>query len=73
MDAAELSRQIAANLHAEAVGRGLDPWQPYTFAVAEANRRDIDVEATAPGATILENGRATFVPADQLILHENIV
>jgi superfamily I DNA/RNA helicase len=72
MDAAELARQFAAKYHAEAVASGLDPWKPYAFAVAEANRRDIDIEATAPCATILANGRATFVQADQLILHENI-
>ena len=72
MDAAEIARQFAATLHVNAVAEGLDPWKPYEFAVAEAKRRDIDVEATAPGATILGNGRATYIQADQLIVHENI-
>jgi superfamily I DNA/RNA helicase len=71
MDAAELARQIAAKLHAEAVAIGLDPWRPYDFAVAEAKRRDIDVEPTASGAAVLEGARATFVQAHQLIVHEN--
>jgi superfamily I DNA/RNA helicase len=72
MDAIELARQFAAKYHADAVARGLDPWKPYIFAIAEANRRDIDVEATAPGATVLSNSRATFIQADQLIVHENV-
>jgi superfamily I DNA/RNA helicase/Zn-dependent peptidase ImmA (M78 family) len=72
MDAAELARQFAAKYHDEAAAKGRNPWDPYNFAVAEANRRDIVVEATAPGATILSNSRATFIQADQLIVHENI-
>ena len=72
MDGVELARQIAANLHAEAVARGLNPLQSYSFAVSEAERRSIDVEPTAKGAAVLDNGRATFVPNDRLILHENI-
>jgi superfamily I DNA/RNA helicase len=71
MDAAELARQFAAKYHADAVARGHDPWKPYAFAVAEAARRDIDVEAAAPRATILGNSRAVFIQADQLIVHEN--
>jgi len=72
MDGVELARQAAARLHTEAVARGRDPWQPYAFALAEAQRRNLDVEKIAPGAALLNNGRATFIPADQLILHENI-
>jgi Zn-dependent peptidase ImmA (M78 family) len=71
MDAAELARQFAAKYHADAVAKGLDPRNPYAFAVAEANRRDIDVESTAHGATMLGNSRAIFIQADQLIIHEN--
>jgi superfamily I DNA/RNA helicase/Zn-dependent peptidase ImmA (M78 family) len=71
MDAAEIARQFAAKYHAEAVAGGLDPWKPYAFALAEAHRRDIDVEAATPGATILGNSRAVFIQADQLIVHEN--
>lgn len=70
MDAVELARQRAAKLHDQAVARGRNPWQPYQFAVAEANRRDIDVESTSPGGAVLEGSRATFVPHDQLIVHE---
>lgn len=72
MDGVELSRQVAAELHRQAVAKRLDPRQPYAFAVAEAERRGIDVEPTAPAAAVLDGGRATFVPADKLILHENI-
>lgn len=71
MDAVEIARQIAAELHARAVERGNDPWNSYTFAVAEARRRDLDVETTSPGAAILNGGRASFLPQDHLILHEN--
>jgi len=71
MEAVELARQCAARLHAAAVARGLDPRQPYAFAVAEAARRGLDVEPTAPGAAVLNHGRATLLVADALILHEN--
>lgn len=72
MDGVELARQVAADLHFQAALRGLDPWRPYEFAVAEATRRSLEVEPTAPGAAVLDGGRATFVPADRLILHENV-
>ncbi|VFU10187.1 UvrD-helicase domain-containing protein [Methylocella tundrae] len=72
MDSVELARQVAAELHARLVASGADPWSPYDFAVAEAKRRGIDVEPTAAGAAVLNGGRATFVAADDLILHENI-
>src|SRR4051794_22798794 len=71
MDGVELARQVAADLHRQAVGRGLDPWRPYEFALAEAQRRDLDVELTAPGAALLNGSRATLVRADSLILHED--
>jgi IrrE N-terminal-like domain len=72
MDRVELARQIAAGLHTQAVARGGNPLHPYEFVVAEARRREIDVEPTAPGATVLNGGRATFIPDDALILHENV-
>ncbi|TKD47292.1 MAG: ImmA/IrrE family metallo-endopeptidase [Mesorhizobium sp.] len=71
MDSVELARQVAAALHARLVASGADPWSPYDFAIAEAKRRGIDVERTAAGAAILNGGRATFVAADDLILHES--
>ncbi len=72
MDSVELARQIAAELHARLVASGADPWSPYDFAVAEAKQRGIDVEPTAAGAAVLNGGRATFIAADDLILHENV-
>ena len=72
MDSVELARQVAAELHASLIASGADPWSPYVFAVAEANRRGIDVEPTASGAAVLNGARATFVAADNLILHENV-
>ena len=38
MDAAELARQKAAKLHAEAVSNGFTPFDPYAFALAEAKQ-----------------------------------
>ena len=70
MDAVELTRQAAARHHQRAVAAGLDPRQPYTFAITEAKRRNLDVEAIAPGAALLNGGRATFLAQDALILHE---
>lgn len=72
MDGIELTRQIAADLHTQAVARGEDLQHPYAFVVAEAKHRKIDVEKTAPGAAVLDGGRATFIPGDALILHENV-
>ena len=71
MESVEISRQIAASLHHTATSLGCDPQQPYLFAVAEANRRGIDVEKTVSGATILNKGRASYIPSDALIIHEN--
>lgn len=74
MDGLEVARQIAARLHADAVGRGLDLWDPLAFAKAEAERRGIDTEPTAPGAAMLDGGRAIFLPdeSDRMILYEDI-
>lgn len=72
MEGVELARQVATDLYVQAVLRGLDPWQPYEFVMAEAARRGLEVETTAPGAAVLDGGRATFVPEDRLILHENV-
>ncbi|MBN8707838.1 MAG: UvrD-helicase domain-containing protein [Verrucomicrobia bacterium] len=71
MDAVEAARQIAARLHTEAVQRGESPWRPYEFAMAEAKRREIDVEAVAEGAAQLNGARATYSARDQLILYED--
>jgi Zn-dependent peptidase ImmA (M78 family) len=71
MDGVEFARRSAARLHAEVVARGVDPWQPYAFAVAEAQCRGLDVEPTRPGAALLDGGRAVFIARDRLILHEN--
>jgi|SRR5271165_3543498 len=72
MDANELARQRASQLHFEAVARGLDPWNSYAFACAEAERREISVESAAPDAVQLDGARAVLIPRDRLILHENI-
>ncbi len=72
MDAVELGRRRASDLHEQAVSIGQDPRQAYAFVIAEAERRGLDVEKANPGAGILDGGRATYVPADGLIIHENI-
>ena len=72
MDAIELGRRRAAELHAAAVARGLDPNDPYAFAVGVAKDRGLDVDTANPGAAVLDNGRATLVPEDALIVHENV-
>jgi len=70
MDAVELARQKAADLHRQAIKQGLDPWHPYEFAVAIANQQDYDVEDALCGASILDGGRAKLLPSGRLILHE---
>lgn len=71
MDAIELARRAAARLHAQAVAGGHDPWDPFAFAKAEAERRGLDVEVAAQGAAVLDGGRAVLVARDSLILHED--
>lgn len=70
MDPIELARQHAQRLHDEAVRRGRDLWSPYEFAVGVANDLGITVETCAPGAAILDGGRASFDPDVPLIVHE---
>jgi superfamily I DNA/RNA helicase len=72
MDNVESARQIAAILHERAAENGLDPWNPFQFAMAEVARRGYDVEAVAQGAAMLNGGRATLIADDALILYENV-
>ncbi|AWN35146.1 UvrD-helicase domain-containing protein [Methylobacterium radiodurans] len=72
MDAVEIARQSAAALHDATVAAGHDPRDPYAFAVAAAGLRGIDVEKARPGAVTLDRSRATYAPADDLIVHENV-
>lgn len=71
MDAVELARQIAADLHTKLAEKGGNPTRPYEFACAEASRRGIDVERTMPSAKMLNSGRASYLADQALILHEN--
>lgn len=70
MDPIELARQHARRLHDEAAQRGRNPWSPYEFAVGIANDLGITVETCAPGAALLDGGRASFDPDLPLIVHE---
>lgn len=70
MQAVELAREAAAVLHDQAVASGHDPWRPYEFAVAEADRRGFDVEGTKKGSPSLRGARARFFPMEKFILHE---
>lgn len=72
MDAVEIGRRKASALHDAAVVRGGDPTKPYAFVLSEAAARGLDVEKTTPGSTILDNGRATLIPEDDLIVHEDV-
>lgn len=68
MDLVEIARQRAAELHTQAVLAGEDPWRPYPFAIAEAERRGFDVEAAGPA--MLDGGQAKINFKEELILHE---
>lgn len=71
MDATEVCRQRAARLHADLLSLGAEPWAPYSLAVQEATRRDLDVELVAKGDVRLRGGRALYDPDALLILHED--
>lgn len=68
MDAIELARQRAAELHYAAIQRGCNPWAAYEFVVAEAEEHGYIVEGVAPEAETLDGGRAKLLK--DLILHE---
>lgn len=70
MDAVEIARQIALQLHADAVHRGLNPYNSYEFANGEALHQGYSVEDMLPGSTMLDGGRAKLLPSEFLILHE---
>ena len=70
MDAIELARQRACELHNQLVASGHDPWSPYEFALAAAKARDLKVEKCAPGAAVLDGGPAIFESQYKLITHE---
>lgn len=71
MDAVELARQRATELHREAVQMGHDPWKPYEFAVAEAKARGLTVAKCPPDSDMLDGGRAFFDRDARLIVHED--
>ncbi len=71
MDAIEVSRQTAARLHIAAVKNGRDPYKPYAFALAEADRRGLAVEKVPTGDVRLHGGKALYDPDALLIVHEN--
>jgi len=72
MDSVELARQAAASFTLRLIASGADSLVAYDFAVAEAKRRGSMSNPTAAGAAVLNGGRATFVAADDLILHESV-
>lgn len=72
MDAIEVGRQRAAELHRLAVQAGRDPWKPLEFVLLELASRGLTAEATAPGAALLDRGRAVYLPDDGLVLYEDV-
>lgn len=70
MDAIELARQLAAQLHTDAIARGMSFWNAYEFVVSEAAHHGYDVETTLSGAAVLDGGKAKLLPSEELILHE---
>ncbi len=71
MNGIEVARQRAAELHEAATTRGCDPAKSYNFALAEATRRDIEVEKIPRSDVRLRGGRAVYDADALLILHED--
>lgn len=69
MEAVELARQKAAELHTQTVAEGADPWQPYEFARKAAELLDLTVETTKASSTLLHGGQAVLIRKTGLILH----
>ena len=70
MDAIELARQRASELHDALVHLGEDPTKPYELVRREAGRRDIEVRAYRPGDSMLAGGRALYDADARTIRHE---
>lgn len=71
MDRIEVARQKAEELHVALANTGVCPTQPVAFAMAEAKRRNIEVEKLPQGDVRLHGGRALYDPDAFLILHED--
>lgn len=69
MDAVEAARQRAASLHAAAIVRGVDPWQPLVLVLGEVELAGLAAEPTDPAASQLDGALATFLADDGLILY----
>lgn len=72
MDTIEVSRQRAEQLHNALATSGVCPTQPHVFALAEARRRNIEVERVPKGDVRLHGARALYDPDALLILHEDV-
>ena len=70
MDAIELARQRAGDLHEALVRSGASPTEPYEFVRSEAKRRDIEVRAYQPGDPMLGGGQALYDADAGTIRHE---
>ncbi|WP_375461439.1 UvrD-helicase domain-containing protein [uncultured Enterovirga sp.] len=70
MDAIELGRQRAAEIHDELVGLGCSPWQPLALVTRDCERRDIEISAIDRGSPLLAGARAVFDPLTRSIKHE---
>lgn len=57
MDSMEASRQRAEQRHEHCAAAGHNPCKPYTFACAEAARREIEVERVPKGDVRLYGGK----------------
>ena len=71
MDAVELARQNASALHANQVTAGADPWKPLELVLRAVAHLGLSTEACAKNAAVLNGGRATFIPEEDLILYEH--
>jgi len=72
MDRIEVSRQKAEELHKALADSGVCPTQPLAFVLAEAGRRNIEVEKVPQRDVRLHGARALYDPDAWLILHEDV-
>lgn len=70
MNALELARQRAAEIHDELVRLGANPTRPYEFVRCEAARRDIEIRVYQKGDPMLLGGRALYDADAGTIRHE---
>lgn len=71
MDAAEVARGVARDVHEAAVKQGRDPWRPFDFVLDASERIGLDVFAVPPDDPQLKGGQAVYDSQARAVLYSD--